>query len=206
MTDLYRHFDKSGVLLYVGISKSALKRLMNHKESSTWASQIATVTIERFETRKLAEKAELLAIANEQPVHNKVGRSKLWQHRESEPIGLSEIPPPKRYMSIIDWYMDTMMCLEETLERVADGRLVVVSNPPADEIYELDRSLSFVELPEIAPEDVVYIDFNAIPCDDPNVIREGAKTWERFKKTARLSAHGREFVRQFPRSVLNELK
>ena len=68
--DLYRHFDKDGVLLYVGISISAVYRLGGHRNASSWYSDIARVEIERHESRESALVAEKEAIQKELPKHN----------------------------------------------------------------------------------------------------------------------------------------
>ena len=75
-TELYRHFDAEGRLLYVGVSLSTTVRLMGHKERSEWANRIATITIERFPTRSAALQAERAAIKAEKPLHNIVHASK----------------------------------------------------------------------------------------------------------------------------------
>ena len=67
---LYRHFDGEGRLLYVGISLSAVTRLAQHKLSSKWFDDIATVTIEKYEDREQAQTAEREAIRKEKPVYN----------------------------------------------------------------------------------------------------------------------------------------
>lgn len=69
-TALYRHFDADGRLLYVGISLSAIHRLSQHMAASSWADEIVSVTIVRFETREEAHAAEREAIRAEAPVHN----------------------------------------------------------------------------------------------------------------------------------------
>ncbi len=69
-TALYRHFDAGGALLYVGIALSPTYRLSSHRASSVWAQSIAHVTMEWFETREEAIKAEKLAIETERPAHN----------------------------------------------------------------------------------------------------------------------------------------
>jgi predicted GIY-YIG superfamily endonuclease len=81
---LYRHFDKDGILLYVGISLNHMARLGQHKAASSWFEKIATVTIEQFETRPEALRAETNAIVNEKPLHN--------IHKQGEPE-----PPPKKF-------------------------------------------------------------------------------------------------------------
>lgn len=70
-TQLYRHFDASGRLLYVGISLSAISRLSQHSGDSHWFGDIANVTVERFETRRDALHAEADAIASEDPLYNR---------------------------------------------------------------------------------------------------------------------------------------
>lgn len=77
-TSLYRHFDADGVLLYVGISLSAIGRLSDHRHTSAWFPRIAKVTVEQFPDRASAYKAETTAIQTEKPLHNisKAGASK----------------------------------------------------------------------------------------------------------------------------------
>ena len=68
--ELYRHFDKDGRLLYVGISLNSVSRLSQHKNVSRWYDQIVRIEIERFPSRKEALEAEAKAINEENPVHN----------------------------------------------------------------------------------------------------------------------------------------
>lgn len=71
-TNLYRHFDSAGRLLYVGIAKNALARLSGHKVTASWFSEIASVTVEHFSRRRDAERAERKAIREEGPLFNTV--------------------------------------------------------------------------------------------------------------------------------------
>lgn len=68
-TQLYRHFDAAGRLLYVGISLHALHRLAQHR-GSPWYAQIARVDIEVHPSRTAALCAEARAIAQERPLFN----------------------------------------------------------------------------------------------------------------------------------------
>lgn len=77
ITNLYRHYDADGVLLYVGISLSAVNRLSQHK-SSPWFDRIARVQIEPFKTRDEALDAETHAIQHERPLFNKHKRKQLF--------------------------------------------------------------------------------------------------------------------------------
>ena len=73
-TCLYRHFDASGALLYVGISCNAISRMVAHRNGSSWFDQVASITIKRFATREEAFSAEAQAIKTENPLFNKAGR------------------------------------------------------------------------------------------------------------------------------------
>jgi len=67
---LYRHYDKSGNLLYVGISVSATRRYQQHIKSAKWALDVAFIEVEHYESRRRAEDAEAFAIQHENPMHN----------------------------------------------------------------------------------------------------------------------------------------
>lgn len=73
-TALYRHYDASGRLLYVGITNAVTKRLDQHVKSSSWATEIKTITIEWHESRADALDAEDSAIFDECPIYNTIGR------------------------------------------------------------------------------------------------------------------------------------
>ena len=70
MHHLYRHFDKKGVLLYVGVSVNALIRLNQHKHTSSWFADIASVTIENHLSREAVLIAEKKAVVEEKPLYN----------------------------------------------------------------------------------------------------------------------------------------
>ena len=75
-TNLYRHFDGSGRLLYVGISLSAINRLAQHRAHSEWFGKIRKVTIKAFPNREAARIAESYAIKTENPIFNLQRRQK----------------------------------------------------------------------------------------------------------------------------------
>ncbi len=68
---LYRHFNKDGVLLYVGATSNALLRIDQHRSTAPWYGEISRVEIEHFATRREAIHAEEVAIEKELPLHNK---------------------------------------------------------------------------------------------------------------------------------------
>lgn len=70
-TALYRHFDKNGQLLYVGVSIQTLLRLMAHRRNSPWFREIARVDIQWYKSKSGAYYAEKRAIQTERPLWNK---------------------------------------------------------------------------------------------------------------------------------------
>lgn len=69
---LYRCFDSSRVLLYIGVAGHVGRRLSQHEYMSPWHPEVESVTIEPFGSRVLALKAERHAIRRERPRHNVV--------------------------------------------------------------------------------------------------------------------------------------
>ncbi|MGA5819938.1 GIY-YIG nuclease family protein [Kitasatospora sp. NPDC094028] len=76
-TALYRLYDVSGALLYVGITTNPKSRFKGHRygngrnKPKEWWSEVADTVIEWFDSRPEAEAAEAFAIVTEHPRHNK---------------------------------------------------------------------------------------------------------------------------------------
>lgn len=71
-TAIYRHFDADGRLLYVGLSKNPFKRQMFHLYRAHWFYEVASISIEWFDTKSAARDAEERAIRAEAPLFNRV--------------------------------------------------------------------------------------------------------------------------------------
>lgn len=69
-TDLYRYYDHDGRLIYVGISKSAVVRAMQHEHTAHWWDAWVNMTRERHPDRHAAIAAERQAIIDERPLCN----------------------------------------------------------------------------------------------------------------------------------------
>lgn len=69
-TALYRLYDASGRLLYVGISNNVHTRIRTHRVEKFWGPDVADARIEWFTTRAAALSAEATAIRRERPRHN----------------------------------------------------------------------------------------------------------------------------------------
>jgi predicted GIY-YIG superfamily endonuclease len=75
MTHLYRIWS-GDLLLYVGISKSFLKRFSEHMVDQPWADEITNVSCDVYPTRKEAIEAEKKTIEDEKPKYNKLLQKK----------------------------------------------------------------------------------------------------------------------------------
>ena len=75
-TELYRHFDADGQLLYVGISYRMPGRTNEHARRSSWFAKVARTTTETFPNKRAAMDAELRAIKTERPIYNRMGNGK----------------------------------------------------------------------------------------------------------------------------------
>ena len=69
-TCLYRHFDQTGALLYVGISGNPFARTCQHKTTADHFHEITKINIEWFDSREVALVRETEAIKNESPKYN----------------------------------------------------------------------------------------------------------------------------------------
>lgn len=75
---VYRCFDETGRLVYVGSSTNVFGRLDQHRNRSWWAGQVAAVTAKVYPNGTVARESERLAIRTESPRWNKAGR---WNTR-----------------------------------------------------------------------------------------------------------------------------
>jgi hypothetical protein len=73
---LYRWYDETDLLLYIGISDNLGGRTKGHAKRSSWMEFAVRSTVERHPTRPVAERAEEAAIKTEKPLFN-------FQHNSS---------------------------------------------------------------------------------------------------------------------------
>lgn len=83
---LYRFFDRTDVLLYVGTTAHLSARIAQHKRDKPWWVDVRNITIEYFDTRSAALSAETKAIRTEGPLYNTT-------HNEMVPVpgGIPEV-------------------------------------------------------------------------------------------------------------------
>lgn len=77
---VYRFYDASGSLLYVGMTEGFEARLSVHKSASPWWPRVTHTTLERFETRHDAAHSERRAILLEKPEFNVRGQARTAGH------------------------------------------------------------------------------------------------------------------------------
>lgn len=91
---LYRHWDCSGVLLYVGRTCALTERTKEHRNHSRWWTFVERITTERCDDLAHAMSAERNAIHAEQPIFNRASRGVSepgsLQQRQTESIYVSK--------------------------------------------------------------------------------------------------------------------
>ena len=158
-TALYRHFDKDGQLLYVGISLSHVARLSQHRDGSPWYEDIAHVTIEWHKTRVDAELAETTAIGREAPkykknkVQSEMNLERLSYLEKNEMMDNPPLDPEVlhkfwRFSEQVNDWQKRMSAMEEEFQRVTDvwDDIVKVIKEVESKYSWLDDRRSVVEV------------------------------------------------------------
>ena len=71
MAYLYKHYDKDGVLLYVGITGNVASRHASHISNSVWFCLVDSIVIEKYSlSLQRLGKIEAECIRNEKPLYN----------------------------------------------------------------------------------------------------------------------------------------
>lgn len=81
-TALYRYFDASGDLLYVGITNSVGRRWDQQAQQQPWWPSSSRQTVDWYPTRGAAETAERAAVQTEKPLYNSLLKVQLTPRRE----------------------------------------------------------------------------------------------------------------------------
>lgn len=103
MTALYRLYDDRGVLLYVGISFSALRRFSEHAQEKVWWPLVSAITVQRYATRAEALVAEARAIIQECPLYNLHGHTDESTPLMPMPMDLSRLAPFGHSWELTAW-------------------------------------------------------------------------------------------------------
>jgi predicted GIY-YIG superfamily endonuclease len=77
---LYRFYDRTGGLLYIGITMNPTARWKQHSQEKNWWTDVANITIEPHQDKGSVILAERLAIINERPKYN------IIHNRATQPI------------------------------------------------------------------------------------------------------------------------
>jgi predicted GIY-YIG superfamily endonuclease len=85
-TALYRHYDRDGILLYVGITDDMTRRSKEHARDKEWWSRVEDTRVQYVESRKHAEALERVAILYEKPAYNKPLGPKRIKKRQHEQV------------------------------------------------------------------------------------------------------------------------
>jgi len=87
---VYKHWDKDGVLLYVGQCKNLKQRTAAHN-GAHWFKNIAEITSEIFPNKQTALAEEKRLIQTEMPLYNTV------HHPDREPL-MNPLPEPPEHI------------------------------------------------------------------------------------------------------------
>lgn len=116
---LYRFFDHTGQLLYVGITMDPAHRWRKHRAEKPWWHHVASITIETHETRQAVLTAEARAIRRERPAHNVVHAAQP-PHASPPPKPHQPMPAPiegdyehRKAMESAEWIRRGMLVLAE---------------------------------------------------------------------------------------------
>lgn len=126
----------------MGISLNALNRLAQHRDVSSWFSDIASVTFEQHPDRKTAMEAETQAIQSENPKYNLQKRKKkpvkLEEEKNTAPevarvelirriVSVSPVYKPREAASFLE------MRPTDFMELIASGRIKTIKLPYKNE-------------------------------------------------------------------------
>ena len=98
---VYRMYDKTLNLLYIGHSESPAGRFYEHSDKQPFWLDVCTITLEYHPTYQDMRRAEELAIQDEEPLHNQV-RYACVAHLDPLPLPtydgntLPVVPKPKK--------------------------------------------------------------------------------------------------------------
>lgn len=101
-TAVYRFFDATGQLLYVGIAYDPSERWKHHAAKTRWWKEAVDNTIEWYDSRAEAERAEKVALRYEKPVYNKAGSVAPYQG----PTGKRGMKIPRKVQIDDDIWVD----------------------------------------------------------------------------------------------------
>lgn len=82
---VYRLFDESGRLLYVGMTYDPRSRRLAHKSDKPWWDEVASWRLTIYPNRAHALRVEARAILTEDPAYNIRGRDSLSAHVAADP-------------------------------------------------------------------------------------------------------------------------
>lgn len=71
MYNIYRHINKSGEIIYIGKSKNLLSRQRNHRDNSSWFSEVENIEYITLDSKIEMDIAELYLINKFSPINNK---------------------------------------------------------------------------------------------------------------------------------------
>lgn len=94
---VYRCYDESGRLIYIGSTSSMWDRLTQHRYDTWWTPLLAKLRMQVFPTIEAARAAERVAILHEEPAFNVRPRRRNWDELYST-LGLADLAMWRRWV------------------------------------------------------------------------------------------------------------
>jgi predicted GIY-YIG superfamily endonuclease len=138
---LYRMFNRDGDLLYVGLTNNPKNRFKTHSKTQEWWREVATISVQTFDSRNQLAAAESQAIKDEKPLYNValnaaplvVDTSRCPRCKSSEP----KLMPVNEWELLSPNGMGSVFCPHlfhfpgDELERLLKKRGIMVLSPYA---------------------------------------------------------------------------
>lgn len=158
---LYRWWDSSGHLLYVGKSVSVFARIAQHRRGSAFYSAAATMTMEHYPSAGELAVAELSAIMSDNPLYNVIG----GRHDPSKPspqLKVSTADETSGYWKPIDYddvrFGDLIRCQEK-------NGVLIEGQGMVDNWEETDDDGHFWVLYDADSEELILYESESRFCD-----------------------------------------
>lgn len=149
-TAIYKHKNKDGEIIYVGVSDSAHNRSAQHLSTSKWREEIATIDVEWVPNRLIAEVKEIQYIKELRPRYNKAHNNKrdvsVAVHQRLESFLEEKKKENTQELANFFGTQDWVFSLEERIDALKRKRNTVENREKISKLEkELDEALSCLD-------------------------------------------------------------
>lgn len=144
MATLYRLWNQSHVLLYVGVTDNLERRLEQHAAEKDWYPEVASVSTEELPTMRLALESEARAIFWEQPRFNILGSPRYSADWEARYHALEDAEGARRSLTDVTeddfrWLVGAMNTLVQDGHADIADRMYSILEPDQERVLGILR-------------------------------------------------------------------